>query len=93
MVEELTPEEQELKNKLGKYADKVGIKFNPNKQITNNIIKRLIINRKEKKEAYCPCRITTGNKEKDKEIICPCVYHRGEIELQGYCHCNLFVKI
>ena len=85
-------ENQELKKELENYAKKVGIKLNPNEKIVDNIINRLLINKKEKGEAYCPCRVQTGDTQKDKEIICPCVFHRGEIELQNHCHCNLFVE-
>ena len=83
---------KKLKNKFEKYAKSVGIKINPNEKIVNNVIRRMIVIKKEKGENYCPCRITTGDKKKDKEIICPCVFHRGEIELQDGCHCSLFVK-
>jgi len=86
------PEQEELKKQLQEYADKARIKYNPNKKIVNNVIKRLLINKKEHGEIYCPCRIITEDNKKDKEIICPCVFHRGEIELQEHCHCNLFVK-
>jgi len=88
----MEPEEKELIKESEQYAKKAGINLNPNKKIVEGIIKGLLKNKKEKGELYCPCRIVSGNKEKDKEIICPCVFHRGEIELQGHCHCNLFVK-
>ena len=74
------------------YADKVGIKLNPNEKAVEMAIKGLFKNKKEKGELYCPCRFVSGNKEKDKEIICPCVYHRGEIEIEGHCRCLLFSK-
>jgi len=82
----------ELKEKSKKYAESAGIKLNPNEKIVDGIIKGLLKNKETKGEIYCPCRIPSGNKEKDKEIVCPCVFHRGEIELQGKCHCQLFVK-
>jgi ferredoxin-thioredoxin reductase catalytic chain len=73
------------------YANSVGIKLNPDKKIAEGIAKGLLMNKKKHGEVYCPCRRVSGDKKKDSEIICPCVYHRGEIELQGHCHCNLFV--
>lgn len=81
-----------LKSSAEKYAESVGIKLNPDEKIVKGIISGLLRNKEKHGEIYCPCRIVTGNKKKDKEIICPCVFHRGEIELQGHCHCNLFVK-
>ena len=84
--------EKELKERMRKYAERVGIKLNPDDKIVEGIIKALLMKKEKFGEIYCPCRVVTGNKEKDKEIICPCVFHRGEIELQGHCLCNLFVK-
>ena len=83
---------REFKDKSKEYADSVGIALNPNEKIVDAIVKGLLRNKETKGDIYCPCRIVTGNTEKDKEIACPCVYHRGEIELQGKCHCQLFVK-
>ena len=74
------------------YAKLKGFKLNPDKKGLNFILNGLEKNREKYGFPYCPCRIITENKEKDKEIICPCVYHRGEIELQGYCLCKLFWK-
>ena len=83
---------EELIKEAEEYAEKVGIKLNPNKEKLAVVIKGLMDNNKKHGEVYCPCRIVTGNKEKDKDIICPCVFHRGEIELQGHCLCQLFFK-
>jgi len=88
----LDKEGQELREQLASYADKTGLKLNPNEKVVEGIINGLLRNRKFKGDIYCPCRIVTGNKEKDKEIACPCVFHRGEIELQDHCKCNLFWK-
>ncbi len=74
------------------HAKKSGIKLNPDNKRVDEVIKGLLAKKAKYGEIYCPCRVVSGNKEKDKEIICPCVYHRGEIELQGHCLCNLFVK-
>lgn len=75
-----------------KYAKSKGFKLNEDSKGLDRILKGLENNRKKHGFAYCPCRVVTGDKEKDREIICPCVFHRGEIELQGYCLCKLFWK-
>ncbi len=46
---------------------------------------------KEGKQSYCPCRLLTGNELADKKIICPCYLYMGEVELQGHCHCSLYL--
>ncbi|MFA5714845.1 MAG: ferredoxin-thioredoxin reductase catalytic domain-containing protein [Candidatus Paceibacterota bacterium] len=74
------------------YAETRGYKLNPNQAIVEGTIKGLLARKKNFGEIYCPCRKMSGNKEEDKRIICPCVYHDSEIEKDGHCLCNLFVK-
>lgn len=83
---------EKLKRDSKDYAQKTGIKLNPDKKIVEGVIKGLLKNKEEKGELYCPCRIITGDKEKDKEIICPCVFHKKEIKSEGHCKCLLFVS-
>ena len=83
---------EELEKDAENYARKTGIKLNPDKKIVKEVINGLLKNKKTKEEFYCPCRITTGDKEKDKEIICPCVFHKKEIKSEGHCKCFLFVS-
>jgi len=85
-------EEKEIRKMVEEYPKKAGIRLNPDKKAVDNVVKGLLAKQKKFGEIYCPCRVVTGDKEKDREIICPCVFHRGEIELQGHCLCNLFVK-
>ncbi len=83
-------DEKELDKSIKDYANKVGLKINPDKEKFELIKKGLWRNKEKHGEVYCPCRVVTGNKKKDGEIVCPCVFHRGEIELQGHCRCLLF---
>jgi ferredoxin-thioredoxin reductase catalytic subunit len=84
---------EELIKKYEQYAKENGFKLNPNPKIVDGIVKGLLM-RKEKFGAnYCPCRRVTGDKEQDDKIICPCAFHKEEIEKDGHCLCNLFVKI
>ncbi len=75
-----------------KYAESMGFKLNPNKAIVEGTIKGLMARKEEFGEPYCPCRKMSGVKEEDELIICPCAYHEEEIEKDGHCFCNLFVK-
>jgi thioredoxin len=74
------------------YAKESGIKLNSDKKTVERIVKGLLLNEGKYGEKYCPCRRITGDKETDKKIICPCIYHKEEIEKDGHCFCNLFVK-
>ncbi len=35
-------------------------------------------------EGKCPCDMNRG--------LCPCGLHEEEVNTQGHCHCNLFIK-
>jgi ferredoxin-thioredoxin reductase catalytic subunit/rubredoxin len=72
-----------------KYQNEIRLNPDENvlKQLADNEGKKLL----EGKQAYCPCRLLTGNEWADRKIICPCYLYMGEIELQGHCHCSLYV--
>lgn len=74
------------------YAKENGFKLNPDRKIVENVINGLLANEKKHGEKYCPCRRVSGNKEEDAKNICQCIYHKDEIEKDGHCFCNLFVK-
>ncbi|MCK4647303.1 ferredoxin:thioredoxin reductase [Candidatus Pacearchaeota archaeon] len=82
---------EELRRYAEEYAQKAGIKLNPDKKIVEGLIKGLLKNKETRGEIYCPCRVITGDKKKDRDIICPCVFHKGEIKAEGHCKCFLFV--
>jgi len=74
------------------YAEKNGLKLNPDREAVERLIKGLLTNEEKYGARYCPCRRITGNKEEDRPKICPCKWHREEIERDGHCFCGLFVK-
>ena len=83
---------EKLIQEYQKYAELKQISLNSNQQIVRAIVKGLLENQEKLGQKYCPCRRTTNNFEEDKKIICPCVYHLDEINKQGHCLCQLFVK-
>jgi ferredoxin-thioredoxin reductase catalytic chain len=74
------------------YAKSNGFKLNPDKKTVERVMNGLLANEKKYGKRYCPCRRVSGNEEEDAKKICPCVFHREEIEKDGHCFCNLFVK-
>jgi len=54
------------------------------------VLKGLAKAKRQWGKQFCPCRI--WNPHKDTHVICPCIYHREEIENDGYCHCHFFFK-
>ncbi len=85
-------EKERLRKMLERHAEEKSIKLNPNKKIVEMVLDGLLRNKEKNGEAYCPCRIPSGDREKDKEIICPCAFHILEIEEDGNCKCRLFVS-
>ena len=83
---------EELIKQYEGYASANGFKLNPNQKIVEAVVDGLLTREEKLGERYCPCRRVTGDKEEDKKIICPCIYHKDEIQKDGACHCNLFVK-
>jgi ferredoxin-thioredoxin reductase catalytic subunit len=83
---------QDLIKKNKEYAESKGFKLNPNETVVLGVTKGLLIRKENFGELYCPCRKMTNDKKADKRIICPCVYHEEEINKDGHCFCNLFVK-
>ena len=74
------------------YAKSNGFRLNPDKKTVEKIIKGIFENEKKYGKKYCPCRRVSGNESEDAKIICPCLFHKEEIEKDGHCFCNLFVK-
>ena len=83
---------EELKKQFSEYAESNGFHLNPDNVVVERIIKGLLMNEEKHGAKYCPCRRVTGDKTQDGEKICPCVWHKDEIEKDGHCLCNLYVK-
>ena len=84
--------EKEILEWAKKDAKEQGWVLNPDEKKLGIVIRGLARNRRKYGEAYCPCRLRTGDAEKDAMIVCPCVYHKDEIEAQGSCHCCLYFR-
>lgn len=72
-----------------KYQDE--IKLNPDEKALKGLAEAMAKSLKEGKQCYCPCRVLTGKEAADLKIVCPCYLYMGEVELQGRCHCSLYV--
>lgn len=83
---------QDMYEWTAKYAEKKGLRLNPDSEMLDLVIEGLANNKIKHGKHYCPCRIVSGNEKEDKKIICPCIYHLDEIEKDGSCHCDLFFK-
>lgn len=85
-------EEEEILEWAKQYAAKHHWMLNTDVKKLELVIRGLARNKRKFGEAYCPCRLRTGDKEKDAAIICPCIYHEDEIANEGSCHCRLYFR-
>ena len=83
---------EQLKKEYAEYAKSNGFKLNPDEKVVERIINGLLMNEEKHGEMYCPCRRVSGDKKEDAKKICPCFWHKDEIEKDGHCFCNLYVK-
>jgi ferredoxin-thioredoxin reductase catalytic chain len=83
---------EEIRTWAEQYAREHDLALNPDERVQKAVLRGLARNRLRYGSGYCPCRIRKGVPEEDAKIACPCVYHLGEIEAEGRCHCNLFVR-
>ena len=67
------------------------IMLNPDESILRQLAEAEAKFLLEGRQAYCPCRMLTGKEIADRKVICPCYLYMGEIELQGRCHCSLYL--
>ncbi|HEY60090.1 MAG TPA: hypothetical protein G4N92_05340 [Anaerolineae bacterium] len=79
---------------MHKYAAQQDIQLNPHKPTLLREIDGLLENLQKFGYLYCPCRIRdiSGDLFRDKKISCPCAYHKRELEVSGFCKCELFIK-
>jgi len=74
------------------YAKSNRFRLNPDTKIVERVVKGLFENQKKYGKKYCPCRRVSGDEAEDAKKICPCAFHKDEIEKDGHCFCNLFVR-
>lgn len=67
--------------------------LNPDKSRVLMLARGVLENEKNHGFKFCPCRITTGDREKDLKLICPCNFKiQKNWQTIGQCWCSLFVK-
>jgi len=75
------------------FVEKADFRLWDDKQAVHDLAVGELENMKNKGLRYCPCRITTGDRQKDIELICPCNFKaQGTWKEYGECWCGLFVK-
>jgi ferredoxin-thioredoxin reductase catalytic chain len=83
---------EKLYEMLKKIQEAKGYFFNKDREVVNDLLEALLINKERYGYMCCPCRLASRDKEKDKDIICPCVYRGPDVQEYGSCYCNLYVS-
>ena len=83
---------EKLYEMLKKIQEAKGFFFNKDREVVNDLLEALLINRERYGYMCCPCRLASRDEEKDKDIICPCVYRGPDVQEYGSCYCNLYVS-
>jgi ferredoxin-thioredoxin reductase catalytic chain len=85
-------EVERLYEKLRAEAEAGGYHLNPDKAMTRQLLKGLLVNEKRYGYLSCPCRLASDNKDEDLDIICPCDYRDTDLDEYNACYCSLYVS-
>ncbi|HLC64515.1 MAG TPA: ferredoxin-thioredoxin reductase catalytic domain-containing protein [Candidatus Nanoarchaeia archaeon] len=67
--------------------------LNPDRERVKRLARGVLSNEKNHGLKYCPCRLSTGEREKDLLLICPCNFFIQQTwKEKGECWCSLFVR-
>lgn len=83
---------QELYDKLRPLQEAKGNYFNPDMEMTLDLLASLLINKERYGYMACPCRLASGNFELDRDVVCPCQYRDPDVAEFGACFCGLYVS-
>ncbi len=86
----MTP--QELRDKLAPIQEAKGRFFNPDDQMTLDLLAGLLANKDRYGYMACPCRLASGTFDLDRDVVCPCAYRDQDVDEFGACFCGLYVS-
>jgi len=84
-------EVNELYQRLDEEAEAGGYHLNPERELTTDLVRGLLINEKRYGYQACPCRLAAAKREQDLDIICPCDYRDPDLADWSACYCGLYV--
>lgn len=82
---------EDIYAKLKPIQEAKGYYFNPDHEITLDILHQLLVMKSRFGYMACPCRLVAGERANDADIICPCVYRTEDVKEFGSCYCGLYV--
>ncbi len=83
---------RELYDTLRPIQEAKGNFFNPDMDMTLDLLASLLTNKDRYGYMACPCRLASGSFDLDRDVVCPCVYRDPDVAEFGACFCGLYVS-
>ncbi|MFU2210600.1 ferredoxin-thioredoxin reductase catalytic domain-containing protein [Solidesulfovibrio sp. C21] len=83
---------RELHDTLKPIQEANGNYFNPDMEMTLDLLASLLTNKERYGYMACPCRLASGKFELDRDVVCPCEYRDPDVAAFGACFCGLYVS-
>ncbi|MBU0531114.1 hypothetical protein KJ910_01270 [Patescibacteria group bacterium] len=73
--------------------DQADFQLNPDREKVAMLARGVLDNEANHGLKYCPCRMTTGERQEDNKLVCPCNFKNQKLwKDNGECWCSLFIK-
>ncbi len=83
----------DLRAYMEPYVARLGYRFSPDADTVAFTLDAIVSIIDSTGDAFCPCRMMTGDPKEDARSVCPCIYlHADEFAAAGQCWCGLFVR-
>lgn len=85
--------EDDLRAYMAPFVERLGYRFNTDADFVDITLESIVAIIDETGDAYCPCRVRSGDPKADAEIVCPCIpFHVDEFAAMRRCWCGLFIR-
>lgn len=83
----------DLRAYMAPFVERLGYRFNTDAEFVRVTLDAVVGIIDETGDAYCPCRMRTGDPKEDARIVCPCIpFHMDEFAAARRCWCGLFIR-
>lgn len=83
----------DLRAYMAPFVERLGYRFNTDTEFVELTLAAIVGIIDETGDAYCPCRVRTGDPKEDARIVCPCIpFHLDQFAAIRRCWCGLFIR-
>ncbi len=83
----------DLKAYMVPFVARYGYKLNTDVALVDEALTSMLGIIDTAGDAYCPCRLRSGDPKEDAKIVCPCIpFHAREFAAMRKCWCGLFIR-